>query len=401
MARPIPADDRPLALVFRSPLFNASETFVQAQAAALHRYRPLVVGLENKGGAIAALRDRLLFASPAESLRLKFGDAAPLARRLAPLGPRLVHAQFGPDGLLALPLARALDVPLITTLRGYDVTRSDRAMLLSGRLSWMRYALGRGRLAKGGDLFLAVSEALRSRAAALGFPEARLLTHYNGVDLDLFHPSREPPRERLILHVGRLVEKKGTALLLDAFARLAEAFPDASLAIVGDGPLRASLQRKAASLGDRVRFLGSLPPDEVAILMRQAWLLAAPSRTARDGDSEGLPNVVVEAAASGLPVVASRHEGIPEAVEDNVNGLLVPEGDGEALAAALRKLLSATDTRCGFAVAARRLAEQRFHSRRQAERLEDLYDRVSSAGSNAASERSAPVEDIHSFSPAA
>jgi len=379
MTTPPVLDDRPVALIFRSPLFNPSETFVQAQAAGLSRYQPLVVGLVDKGGAIPELAGRVLVASPMERLQLRFGSARALAHRLAPFRPRLVHAHFGTDGLLALPLARALGVPLVTSLRGYDVQRSRGALLRSGRLSWMRYSLARGRLIEGGALFLAVSDALRNRAIATGFPEARTLTHYNGVDLARFAPNPDPPVERMIFHAGRLVEKKGTALLIEAFSRVADEFPDAKLVIAGDGPLRERLQRQAAPLGDRVQFLGALLRVRIADMMRRAWLLAAPSVTARDGDAEGLPNVVVEATASGLPVVATAHAGIPEAVEDGVSGLVVPENDPDALARALRRLLGSAELRRAQSQAARHIAEVRFDLRRQSERLEEIYDRVSGA----------------------
>jgi glycosyltransferase involved in cell wall biosynthesis len=183
----------------------------------------------------------------------------------------------------------------------------------------------------------------------------------------------------MILHVGRLVEKKGTAQLIEAFSQVAAEFPDATLVIAGDGPLRASLQRQAAPLGDRVQFLGPVLRIRIADLMRRAWLLAAPSVTARDGDAEGLPNVVVEAAASGVPVVATAHAGIPEAVEDGVSGLIVAEHDPESLASALRRLLGSPDLRQAQSQAARRIAETRFDLRRQSERLEDLYDSVCGA----------------------
>jgi len=372
-------DDRPVALIFRSPLFNPSETFVQAQAAGLHRYQPLVVGMVDKGGAIPELAERLVVATATERLQLQLGDAGALARRLAAYRPRLVHAHFGTDGLLALPLARALGVPLVTSLRGYDVQRSRAALLRSGRLSWMRYALAQKRLMEEGALFLAVSDALRDRAIARGFPDERTLTHYNGVDLNRFAPSPDPPAARIILHAGRLVEKKGTALLIEVFSRVAKEFPDAKLVIAGDGPLRMSLQRQAAPLGGQVQFLGAVLRVRIADLMRTAWLLATPSVTARDGDAEGLPNVVVEAAASGVPVVATAHAGIPEAVEDGVSGLIVPENDPAALAAALRRLLGSAELRSAQSAAARRLAKSRFDLRRQSERLEEIYDRVASA----------------------
>ena len=168
------------------------------------------------------------------------------------------------------------------------------------------------------------------------------------------------------------------ALIGFAGPRVAEAIRAVALDIVGDGPLAPALRSRAAALGiaAAVEFAGALPADEVAAQLRRAWLLAAPSLTASDGDAEGLPNTVVEAAASGLPVIASDHSGIPEAVEDGRTGLLVPEGDVEGLAHTITGLLGAPDRRSDMARAARALAEERFDLVRQTELLEAIYDRV-------------------------
>jgi colanic acid/amylovoran biosynthesis glycosyltransferase len=370
-------DDRPVVAIYRSPLFNASETFVRAHAEALSRYRPVLVGLERKGNVPAALAEAMLVPdSRWERLGIRtLGWVAPLAERLRMLRPQLVHAHFATDGLLALPLARALDVPLVTTLHGYDVARSRRHMLRSGRLSWMRYALLQRRLMEGAALFLAVSDAVRRAAIARGYPEARTRTHYLGVDLQRFMPG-EAPEPGLVLHVGRLVEKKGTAVLLDALALVRQSRGDAQLLVIGDGPERPRLERRTATLGlgDAVRFAGALPPDDVAAWMRRAWLLAAPSVTARDGDAEGLPTVLMEAAASALPTVGSDHSGIPEAIVDGESGYVVPERDVPALASRLTALLGNADLRGRMGAAARRLAEERFDATRQTERLEAIYD---------------------------
>jgi glycosyltransferase involved in cell wall biosynthesis len=365
---------KPVVAIFRSAVFNASERFIQNQAEALTRWRPLVVGIERKGEMLPRLREGMIVAETAGE-RLAFrlrGCGGRIEAELRAARPALIHAHFGTDGLLVLPLARALGVPLITTLRGYDVTRSDGALLRSGRLSWMRYALGKKRLQCNGALFLAVSDALRERAIARGYPEARTLTHYNGVDLDRFRPDVARREPGLIIHVGRLVEKKGTKVLIEAVAGLA----GAKLAIIGDGPLRGALERQGQKVGERVRFLGALPADEVAQWMRRASVLAAPSVTAADGDAEGLPNVVVEAAASGLPVVGTNHSGIPEAIEDGNSGFLVPEGDSGALAARLAELLGSESLRSEMAIAARRLAERKFNRQMLTDRLEAIYDEV-------------------------
>jgi glycosyltransferase involved in cell wall biosynthesis len=364
---------RPVVAIFRSAVFNPSERFIQDQAAALTRWRPVVVGLEVKGEMLPRLREAIVTKSARERVSFHLrGRGGLIEAKLRATRPALIHAHFGTDGLLVLPLARALGVPLITSLRGYDVTRSDGALLRSGRPIWMRYALGKKRLQRGGALFLAVSDALRKQAIARGFPEERTITHYNGVDLDRFQPSQAPAEPGLILHVGRLVEKKGAKVLIEALTGLA----DAKLVIIGDGPLRGALERKARALGERVRFLGELPSDDVAQWMRRASILAAPSVIAADGDAEGLPNVVVEAAASGLPVVSTIHSGIPEAIDDGVTGFLVPEGDAEALAARLAQLLGSESLRHEMGAAARRLAERKFSRQMLTERLELIYDEV-------------------------
>ena len=374
MSVPEAEAEQPVAAIFRTALFNPTERFIQEQAAALTRWRPLLVGLERKGEILPELREGMILpANVAERLAFSAtGRGGAVEAGLRKARPKLIHAHFGTDGLKMLALARALRLPLITHLRGYDVTLTRAALIASGRPTWSRYALQRGRLMRDGTLFLAVSDALRMQAIALGFPEERTRTHYNGVDLDRFLPGKRPREPGTVLHVGRLVEKKGTSDLIAALAGMS----GVRLVVIGEGPLRAQLQRQAGALGVKAQFLGPQPAEEVAVWMRRATLLAAPSVTARDGDAEGLPNVVVEAAASGIPVVATRHSGIPEAVEDGETGFLVREGDRADLADRIRALLESADLRREMGFAARVLATERFDRGRQAERLEAIYDEV-------------------------
>lgn len=371
---PASEDQRPVVAVVRAPVFNASETFVRRQIMGLTRYRPVVVGLEDKGNVPEGLAP-ILPAGVLEALGARLlGHWGSIETRLKDAAPRLIHAQFGTDGVLALPLARRLGVPLVTTLRGYEVTRSRANLLASLRPSWMRYALREARLARSGALFLAVSEALRVQAIARGFPAERTLTQYNGIDLARFRPQGRP-REAVVLHVARLVEKKGTAVLLRAFVQVADR---AELVILGDGPLRPALERQAAQLGiaAKVRFMGHQDAEAVAEWLQRAAVLAAPSLTARSGDAEGLPNSVVEAIASGVPVIGTDHAGIPEAVIDGANGFLCPEGDDALLAVRLADLLGSSELRERMGQAGRALAEERFDAARQNRLLEERYDAV-------------------------
>ena len=379
MSAPQAEADRPVVAVFRTALFNPTERFIQDQAAALTRWQPLLVGLERKDEILPELRKGMILpANVAERLAFAAtGRGGAVEAKLRKARPALIHAHFGTDGLRILALARALGLPLITHLRGYDVTLTRAALLASGRPSWSRYALQRGRLMRQGQLFLAVSDALREKAIGLGYPAARTRTHYNGVDLDRFQPGKRPREPGTVLHVGRLVEKKGTADLIAALAGLG----GVRLVVIGEGPMREQLQRQAGALGVKAQFLGAQPADEVAMWMRRATLLAVPSVTGRDGNAEGLPNVLVEGAACGIPAVATRHSGIPEAVADGETGFLVAEGDRAGLAERVRTLLDSADLRREMGFAARTLAMERFDRVRQAERLEAIYDEVAGLGS--------------------
>ena len=229
-----------------------------------------------------------------------------------------------------------------------------------------------------GALFIGVSRFIVERLERLGFPMERTRLHYIGVDPDAFERRAEPTAEPVVLHVARLVEKKGTEYLLDAFAQIARKHRRARLVVIGAGPLREKLARRAAELeiAPRVSWLGAAPHAEVRAWLQRAAVLCLPSCTAANGDAEGLGQALLEAAASGVPVVATRHGGIPEAVEDGRTGYLVPERDAAALAGALDVLLASEALRCSFGDAARRLARERFDLHRQTRGLEQLYEGV-------------------------
>jgi glycosyltransferase involved in cell wall biosynthesis len=232
----------------------------------------------------------------------------------------------------------------------------------------------RGRLASRGDLFICVSEHIRRAAERIGVPEERMVTHYIGIDADAVAAATFP-REPIVAHVARLVEVKGTVDLLRAFATLAPAHPDWKVEIIGDGPEKARLLALAAALGieGRVEFRGERQRDEALRLMRRASVVCLPSITARYGPQEGLPMVLLEAAAAATPVVATHHGGIPEVVIDGVTGLLVPERRPDKLAERLRTLMSTESLAARLGRAARERVETVFDICRQTRVLEGIY----------------------------
>jgi glycosyltransferase involved in cell wall biosynthesis len=371
---------RPAVLVYRHQLFVPSETFIAQQAGVLQRFRPVFAGRTLAGGPPEGAVVRALETSGrlAVARQVFLKDPRPLLRQVSADRPVLVHAHFGVEGVYALELARELGVPLITTFHGFDATIRTAALLSSRKVSWLHYALGRSRLAREGQLFLGVSDYVRARLVELGFPEDRTRTHYMGVDLLAINPRRAVPATPLVLHVARLEEVKGTRFLLEAFAGVARALPAAQLVVIGDGPLRSRLEQRAGSSGisERVRFLGVRPHREVLEWMQRASVVVVPSVATAEGRVEGLGMVALEAAATGVPIVASATGGVPEVVRDSLTGFLVPPRDAGALCDKIIEILRAPEKHQGLGRAARRMAEERFDLRRQTAALEDLYEEL-------------------------
>jgi colanic acid/amylovoran biosynthesis glycosyltransferase len=364
----MPAERR--VVIWRSAMLAGSETFIRNQGDALTRWRPSYAGATRTESVLARDDDLIAYPHPADRrafLRLRLTGSSPRLRRLlAAQRPDLVHAHFGGDGWLVSDSAARLGVPLIVTVHGHDVTRQPGRPGLRG----LRYRRHLRTVFERAAAVVAVSEVIRDRAIECGADPAKVRVHYTGVPVALRPPPG--PKEWDVVFVGRFVEKKGAD---DLLAALATVGPARAL-FIGDGPLLARSRAYAGELRVDATFAGALPPDEVHRLLGTARVLAAPSRTARDGDTEGLPTTVVEAAALGLPVVATRHSGIPEAVVHGETGLLGAEGDRVALATNLRRLLDDDGLRDRLGGRARERATAHFDVVTQTRRLEDIYDSV-------------------------
>ncbi|MGH9112705.1 MAG: glycosyltransferase [Acidimicrobiales bacterium] len=230
-----------------------------------------------------------------------------------------------PAGLVALVVRTLTRVPYVVTVHGAD------AYTLRGGLARRLKRLVLGRAAA----VLPVSDDIARTLGLEGAPVLRM-----GVDTQAIRTNVgvRAPQEGLLVYVGRLADKKGVDVLVDAVARL----PSARLEVVGDGPDRAALEASAQRLGvgDRVSFAGRLPKHEVLAALARAHAVVIPSRVGAGGDMEGTPVVLCEAMAAGVPVVASDLGGLGECLDDGITGLLVPPGDADALAATLAKVLS-------------------------------------------------------------
>ena len=214
-----------------------------------------------------------------------------------------------------------------------------------------------------------------------GVAAARVQRIYNGLDLEQFPYDSPHDRPRRIVAVGRLVEKKGFADLIDACAVLARRDGDFRCQVIGTGPLAADLQGQIERRGlqRHVELLGPRPQGEVVRCIQRAAVLAVPSVVGTDGNRDGLPTVLVEAMALGTPCVATDVTGIPEVVRDGETGLLVPQRDAVALAKAIERLLADGTLRVQIAARARRLIEREFDVRENAPRLRAIFQEASKA----------------------
>ncbi|HKY30578.1 MAG TPA: glycosyltransferase [Pyrinomonadaceae bacterium] len=242
-----------------------------------------------------------------------------------------VLAEFAPTATLIMDACKQTQIPLIAHFHGFDAYRRSTLESFGHRYP---------ELFQSAAAIIAVSRDMQDQLVELGAPREKL--HYNscGADTSIFHgadPLNSPPT---FVAVGRFVDKKAPHLTLLAFKATVEVVREARLIMLGDGPLwEACYQiRKALGLSESVELLGPQSQSDVAGIMRKARSFVQHSIKTQDGDSEGTPVAVLEAGASGLPVVATRHAGIKEAVIEGKTGLLIDEGDITAMAEQMIRL---------------------------------------------------------------
>lgn len=364
---------KPNVIVYRDELLAGSETFIAAQVAALREHRGILVGTRPVKG-LTVPGDAMFLANG------RFGRWSTkllgINRRkmnaLANLRPALVHAHFLVDAVTAMEISTQLAVPLIVTVHGYDATSSDECFS-RGRINERVYVRRKEKLMKAATKFLCVSEFLKRSIIAKGFPEEKIEVHYTGIDTHQFTPHPEVVREPIVLFVARLVQKKGCECLMDAMAHVQASVPEASLVVIGDGPLRAKLESKTAPAARRARFLGHQNSATVREWMNRASVFCVPSVTAQSGDTEGFGMVFAEAQCMGLPVVSTFSGGIPEAVHNGKTGLLVRENDSRALSSSIIQLLTNRDLWKKFSENGRARVLEQFDIKVQNRRLEEIY----------------------------
>jgi colanic acid/amylovoran biosynthesis glycosyltransferase len=283
----------------------------------------------------------------------------------------VIHCHFGSLGIWGAILKDIgiCDSKIVTSFHGYDMSRY---ILKNGRNAY-------DYLFKNGDLFLPISKYWKNKLIELGCDENKIFVYRMGIDINKFNYRERKNNNKTvdIITIGRLVEKKGIEYGIRAVANIIREFPNIKYNIIGDGPLRSTLNNLIIDLGlkEKVQLLGSKAQGDVIGLLYGSDILLAPSVTAEDGDQEGIPVVLMEAMATGLPIISTKHTGIPELVLDGDSGLLVNEKDVESIGDKLKYLIVNPEKRITMGIVGRKIIEKSYNIDILKKQLSNIYNR--------------------------
>lgn len=366
-------------LAYCDKMFTPSESFIPRGYSAFSRLRPIYIGHTINGpvpdGAEAIDLTRLHGAGGAAGFK-QFGLISPaLEQQLRALNAIAVHASFGKSGAYALPLAKKLGLPLAVTYYGGDATKTSNT-----KNSFVRvYNRRRQQLWTQADLILPCSDFIRRELLAKGAPDDKMVVHHNTADPAKFQPGE---KQNLLVFAGRWSPKKGIDTLIEALTKLGPQLDGWTVRLCGNKPdgerdgFEQSLHDKLAASGVAVELAGWVPADDMPKHWAEAKIACVPSKRAPSGDAEGLPLVCIEAMLSGCALAATRHSGIVECVRDGETGYLCDEGDADALAENLGKMLADPARTAAMGAAGRALALDQFNLQTQSRKLEDHLLRI-------------------------
>jgi colanic acid/amylovoran biosynthesis glycosyltransferase len=308
----------------------------------------------------------------------KYGKTALSLKLLYLLTPFLdknfdiLYCHFGPIGILGTYLKEmGVDGKLVTTFHGYDMS----GFIKSNSNNVYK------KLFLNGDLLLPISDYWKRKLIRLGCNDKKIIVHRMGINLEKFKFSERRKRSGepiKILTIGRLVEKKGHEYIIRAIAKIIKKHRNIEYIIAGDGPLEIKLKKFATELGIRkyIKFLGAVEQNEVLKLYQEAHIFALTSITANNGDQEGIPVVLMEAQATGLPMISTFHTGIPEAVVDGKSGFLVPEQDVNALIEKIEYLIEHPELWSKMGRYGRKFVEEKYDIKKLNKQLAGIYQNL-------------------------
>jgi colanic acid/amylovoran biosynthesis glycosyltransferase len=359
-------------LIFTKRVLPLSNTFVAAQGNNLPSFTPIYIGLRGNNTGIDLIAGQATCVQErheahARISRLVLDGIQYLTpawdRALCDLSADLIHAHFGKGGYYCTPISKSLNLPLITTFHGSDITQKDK---FSYNKKHRQIAFRQS------SKIIAVSNFIKNKLVERGCPPEKIIQHYIGIDTQYFSPTGKKSEQPTILFVGRLIEQKGCQYLIEALTLIQKTLPEATLIIAGDGNYKEKLKALALDVSN-ISFVGAQNRAQVKALMSCAWLTCLPSIRMARGNEEGMSMVCLESQAMGTPVVAFNTGGVSEGVEHGKTGLLSPEKDTRLLAENLLALLTSNLLRAEFSQAAIERTTTLFNIKSQCQILEGIY----------------------------
>lgn len=357
-------------LHFKTTYLNPSETFIDGLVRNHERFEPVVTTCYAK----SFTEDLNIYKMPKSGLQ-GLWNLVQLKLNMTPSfmfdvvkdeRPDIIHGHFGLDSYRLIRLRNRTKLPLIVNFYGHDVTRLPR------EFGWkQRYK----RLKKNMDWAVAVSNDMKQNLVKLGFDENRISVVKLAVDIENIKFNQRQSSGSRLMMVGRCVEKKGFIYALRALTEIKKEIPDITLDLYGDGKRLPRLKEfvNEAGLSDCVTFHGFTDNVEIYEALHNHDILLVPSVQAKDGDREGLPQTTVEGMATGIPVIASNHAGLPELVINEETGLQVPSRNSDALKDAVIRLYKNEDLVQKISLGGRLMVEKEHDINRQIKKTEDLY----------------------------
>ncbi len=304
---------------------------------------------------------------------LIFLKAVTIARQLKDSPVQFLHSHFAwLSGAAAAIISKLINAPFTVTVHAYDIYISNDLLCFTTRSAAGVVAISR------------YNQTMVQQQCP-GLPDDRFTVIHCGIDPHTFIPAADTPSHTplSILSVGSLTPKKGHQHLIEACGQLHAQGVDFNCVIIGSGPAEnhTYLQQRVQQLGltDRITLTGALPREEVLAAFRRCDMFVLASIIAKEGDRDGIPVVLMEALAMGIPVISTNVSGIPELVRPGETGLLVPPGDPAALTQAIIQLAAAPDLQATFKQNGRQLVEEQFQIQGNVQRLKDLFQRLAGA----------------------
>jgi colanic acid/amylovoran biosynthesis glycosyltransferase len=380
------ADTRPIIASYCATFLKPEMLHIYRQITGLKRCTPVVIAQKRENAERYPFEPVHLVPKPRTHVLRRFwfrrlrdqpwqisdAELSELRRVLTETGARLLHIYFGHIAVHLLPLIRAWKHPSIVSFHGADV------MVDMNKPAYREATL---QMLDAVTLVLVRSESLRRAVVDLGCDPQKIEIQRTGIPLEEFpfHDRAVPKNDEWrFVQAGRLIEKKGLPVTLRAFEVFVRQYLNATLTIAGEGPLLRELESLARELkiAERVSFPGFLSQQQLREIYYRSHIFLHPSQTGRDGNQEGIPNSMLEAMATGLPVFATEHGGIPEAIEHGVSGVLVPERDEFALVETLLEAVRDPRFLSGIAQTGADAVRKKFDLQQQAQRLDEIYLRT-------------------------